>query len=65
MTAQQARAHEPWMTTKEAAVYTRRSIPTLDRAVLSGDLRAEGLGRGRGRLYRREWLDAWISGTPA
>jgi excisionase family DNA binding protein len=50
-----------WLTKTEAAVYTRVSVATLDRAVRRGELHAGGTP-GR-RLFRRAWLDAWLSAT--
>jgi excisionase family DNA binding protein len=47
-----------WLTKTEAAVYTRVSVDTLERAVRRGELQAGGTP-GR-RLFRRAWLDAWL-----
>ena len=52
-----------WLTKTEAAVYTKYSASTLERAVHAGELEAGGTP-GR-RRFRREWLDAWLIGLGA
>jgi excisionase family DNA binding protein len=50
----------PWMTTKEAAKYIKRSRRYLLKEIHAGRLRAAIVG-GRGEvLTRREWCDAWV-----
>lgn len=52
------------MTAAEAATYTRRDPSTIRRAAASGELTsAQRSGRGGHRRYRRDWLDAWLTGT--
>ncbi len=60
-----ALAADVWMTTAEAAAYTRRHPVTVRKAAASKELASTQAGRGRGRRYRREWLDAWLSGVTA
>lgn len=48
-----------WLTTREAAAYTRRSEATVLRAARRGELEAGGTP-GR-RAFRRLWLDAWLT----
>jgi hypothetical protein len=50
----------PWLTTREAASYCRLSESYLNA------LRPKGRGpqfkkEGRIRLYRKDWLDSWLS----
>lgn len=54
-----------WLTTAEAAAYTGRHEGSVRRAAAADLLESTQAGRGRGRRYRREWLDAWITGRPA
>lgn len=51
-----------WMTTAEAAVYTRRHRKTVLNAAADGRLQSAQPGQGGHRRYRREWLDAWLTG---
>jgi excisionase family DNA binding protein len=53
--------HDPdaaWLTKAEAADYARCSTATIERAVHDRKLRTGGTGGLR--LFRREWLDAWL-----
>jgi excisionase family DNA binding protein len=50
-----------WLTTAEAAAYTKRAAGTVRAAAAAGVLESTSAGRGRGRRYRREWLDAWTA----
>lgn len=52
-----------WLTTAEAAEYTGRHPGTVRAAAASEALQSTQAGRGRGRRYRREWLDAWLEGS--
>jgi hypothetical protein len=52
-------ADDCWLDTAEAAASTRRPPGTVRAAAASGVLESTSGGRGRGRRYRREWLDAW------
>lgn len=55
----------PWMTTEQAAAYAGVHIDTLYAAAIDGRLQCAQRARNCRRRYRREWLDAWISGeTP-
>lgn len=54
-----------WLSTAEAATYTGRHPETVLKAAAAEVLQSTQAGRGRGRRYRREWLDAWITGTRA
>lgn len=51
-----------WFTTAEAADYTRRHPGTVRAAAANETLQSTQAGRGRGRRYRREWLDEWLTG---
>lgn len=54
------------MTTAEAVAYTKRHVDTIRRAAISGELRSvQQTGRRGHRRYRREWLDAWLTGEAA
>jgi len=57
-------AEEAWMTTREVVEYTRRSPATVHRHVAAGTLESTSPGRGRGRRYRREWVDRWMQEFP-
>jgi excisionase family DNA binding protein len=49
-----------WLTTAEAAAYTRRHPETVLKAAGAEELESTNPGKGRGRRYRPEWLDAWV-----
>lgn len=52
-----------WFTTAEAAEYTGMHVKTLRDAAIDGRLRSQQRsGRQGHRRYRREWLDAFVSG---
>jgi len=51
-----------WLTTRQAAAYCSCSEKTIERAVRRGDLKMTRLGTSRQYRFRREWLDAWLSG---
>lgn len=53
-------ADDVWMTTAEAAEYTRRHVDTVLKAAAAEVLESTNGGCGRGRRYRREWLDTWL-----
>lgn len=55
-----------WLTTAEAAAYTKRHKETVLKAAAAGPevLESTSPGRGRGRRYKKAWLDAWITRTP-
>lgn len=57
-------AADVWMTTEEAAAYTRRHVVTIRKAAGSGELQSVQRSPGGPRRHRREWLDAWLTGTP-
>lgn len=57
-------AEQAWFTTAEAAAYTKRHPETVLKHAAAETLRSTQAGRGRGRRYRREWLDAWLLDTP-
>jgi excisionase family DNA binding protein len=49
---------EDWLTRKEAAVYAKRSVDTIDRAIKTGRLKAT---KTDGRVaIRRRWIDAYL-----
>jgi excisionase family DNA binding protein len=54
-------ADDVWLTTAEAAAYTKRNPGTVRAAAASGVLESTSGGRGRGRRYRTEWLDTWTT----
>jgi excisionase family DNA binding protein len=54
-------ADDAWLTTAEAAAYTKRNPGTVRAAAAAGVLESTSAGRGRGRRYRKEWLDAWTT----
>lgn len=56
---------QAWFTTGEAAIYTRRATVTIRRHAAAETLRSTQAGRGRGRRYRREWLDEWLLSSPS
>lgn len=55
---------DEWLTTAEAAAYAKRSPVTVRRAaalgVEHGGIRSTSPGSGRGRRYRRSWVDEWL-----
>lgn len=54
---------DPWMNTAQAAAYTGLHPVTIRQAAIDGELQsAQPRGRKSRRRYRREWLDAWVSG---
>lgn len=57
-------ADDVWLTTQEAADYSKRSIVTVHRHAAAGTLRSTSGGRGRRRRYRREWVDEWVERAP-
>lgn len=57
-------AEQTWLTTREAAEYTRRALVTIHRHAAAGTLKSTQAGPGRGRRYRREWLDEWLLKSP-
>lgn len=57
-------ADDAWLTTAEAAAYTRRHPETVLKAAAAQVLESTQAGRGRGRRYKRAWLDAWLTRTP-
>lgn len=61
MTTPTTLAVDAWLTTAQAAEYVKRHHNYVLAAAASGDLRSTQAGRGRGRRYRREWLDEWMS----
>lgn len=54
-------AADAWLTTEQAAKYVNRHPNYVLAAVAAGDLQSTHAGRGRGRRYRREWLDEWMA----
>lgn len=54
-------ADRAWLNTREAAAYVGRHPNYVRAAAASGDLESTQAGRGRGRRYRREWLDQWMA----
>lgn len=55
-------AESPWLTPLEAALYARLASPLrLYGAVRMGALKAAQFG-GSNYRFRREWIDAWLSG---
>lgn len=53
-------ADQAWFTTAEASAYTKRHPETVLKHAADETLRSAQAGRGRGRRYRREWLDEWL-----
>lgn len=49
-----------WLSTSDAAAYTGRHPATIRAHAAAETLRSTQAGRGRGRRYRREWLDEWL-----
>jgi hypothetical protein len=62
--AETSLADDVWMTTAQVVTYSKRSTVTVHRHAAAGTLRSASGGRGRRRLYRREWVDAWIERSP-
>jgi hypothetical protein len=58
-------ADDCWLTTAEAAAYTKRHVDTVLKAAAQGPevLQSASAGRGCSRRYRPEWLDAWVNRT--
>ena len=50
----------PWLDTAEAAAYAGRSADHIRREAAKGTLRSTSPGRGRGRRYRKSWVDEWM-----
>jgi len=51
---------DEWFDTAKAAAYSGRSTSHVRRCAASGDLESTSGGRGRGRRYRKSWVDEWI-----
>lgn len=64
MTPLTSLADQAWLTSREAAAYTRRHLRTVQAAAAAETLRSTQPGMGRGRRFRREWLDEWLTGPP-
>lgn len=60
MIAPESLADHVWLTTSEAARYTKFAEVTIRRLAADGTIKSTQSGRGRGRRYRREWLDEWL-----
>lgn len=58
-------AADVWLTTDEAAAYTRRHPVTVRKAAGKGELQSVQRGPRGLRRYRREWLDQWTAGALA
>lgn len=60
MSAATSLADDVWLTTAEAAAYTKRHPVTVRAAAAALLLESTQPGRGGHRRYRKEWLDAWL-----
>jgi len=54
------RTDEGWLTSGEAATYSRYSVTTVNRAARRGEL--EAVKRAGQWRHRLEWLDTWLNG---
>jgi excisionase family DNA binding protein len=52
-----------YMTTAEAAAYTRRHPDTIREAARLGELRSAQRAPRGPRQYKPEWLDDWLAGV--
>lgn len=52
-----------YLTTPEAAAYTRRHQETLLLAARRGEVRSAQRVPHGPRRYRQEWLDDWVAGV--
>lgn len=59
MTTPTSLADQVWLTTEEAATYTRRSAITIIRHAAAGTLKSAQPRPKAHRRYRKEWLDEW------
>jgi hypothetical protein len=51
----------PWLRLREASAYAKRGRRVLRKAVQGGRLRAAVIGERRELIFRRDWIDAWLS----
>ena len=51
-------AASPWGKYRDAAAYTGFSIPHIEKAAYSGQLKSHG--EGKGRRFHRDDVDEWI-----
>jgi len=56
-----ALAADAWLTTEQAAEYVSRHPSYVLAAARRRELQSIDGGRGRGRRYRREWLEEWMA----
>ena len=53
-----------WWTRRDAAVHARVSEATIGREVRNARLRHVRVGGRRALRFKREWVDAWLDGSP-
>jgi excisionase family DNA binding protein len=53
----------PWLDRRQACEYAHVGPKLLYRAVAEKRLRAAHVDGRRKRIFRREWLDAWLTAT--
>jgi excisionase family DNA binding protein len=51
----------PWLTSREAGAYLKRSFRFVLREIKAGRLRGARVGGHGEILTRREWLDEWVA----
>lgn len=56
---------EEWLTTSEAAAYTKDAPKTIQRAAEAGELRGYQRKPGAPWKFRPSDLDRWVAGTSA
>lgn len=57
-------ADDVWLTTAQVATRAQRHPATIRAHAAAGTLRSTQAGRGKGRRYRKDWVDAWITESP-
>lgn len=65
MTVIDERIEHVWLTPREVADYTRRSVTTIHRHLAAGTMRSRQNGPNARRYVRREWADEWADEAPA
>lgn len=62
MQATTTTSEQEWLTTQEAADYTKRARKVIERALRDGSLHGAQSGHGGRWRTKRECIDAWVFG---